>query len=129
MNKLDKKVYEVSLHLIIDLGDSGANKVYSDIKKEISSGSSVLSEDAPVLFNLAYPIRHKVRGEGGSYHRYNESYFCSIKFEGSQEYSEKIKKSLQENEDVLRYILFETVAEDTRIKEIPEEESKEEIKN
>ena len=86
---------------------------FEDVKASVASESEILSEEVPHLQQLAYTVRQS----DGTYSRYDEAYFGSIKFRASQEGMMKIKQSMQGNENILRFIVLEAVEEDTRIGE------------
>ena len=127
-NKKVTKIYEAGLHLIPTIEKDKVSGVFEEIKKAITAeeGSEILSENQPELQNLAYTIRHTVRQGDGSYNRYDESYLGSVKFRATREGVVGVKKSLQGNESILRFIVLETPEEDTRIGEkLPDEEAEE----
>ena len=112
--KKTKKVYEVSFHLIPTIADN-AGKKFQEIKGVISGSGEILSEEAPEYIALAYTIRHAVRKQDGSYSRYNEAFFGSIKFRAGNEFAEELRGVLQADKDILRFLVAETVEENTRI--------------
>ena len=78
----------------------------------------MLGEEEPTRRNLAYTIRHTVRQSDGSYNRYDEAYFGSVKFRALRRGVKQIEDSLLGDAEVLRFLLLETVAEDTRVGEV-----------
>ena len=117
-NKEMEKVYEVSFHLVPTIPSDAVSGVFERIKGGIAKDGEILSEVFPVLRDLAYTIRHTVRQGDGSYNRYTEAYFGSVKFRSLREHSNNVARMLQDDEEVLRSLLLETVAEDTRIGEV-----------
>ena len=122
-NKKVRKIYEAGLHLVPTAEEGKVSSVFEDVKASVASESEILSEEVPHLQQLAYTVRQS----DGTYSRYDEAYFGSIKFRASQEGMMKIKQSMQGNENILRFIVLEAVEEDTRIGEtLPGEEVEEE---
>lgn len=121
-----EKVYEVSFHLVPTLGESGVQSEFESIKKFMASKGEICGIDEPQVMELAYTIRHKIRGEDGTYDRFVEAYFCSVKYVSTTENVQAVKDALQENENVLRFIIVETNKEDTRAPVEKEEEKNDE---
>ena len=117
-NKNEEKVYEVSFHLVPSIDKDKVPAVFERVKGVVSEKGEVLSEEQPVLRDLAYTVRHTVRQRDGSYNRYDEAYFGSVKFRALRSATAQIELALHEDEEVLRFLLLETVAEDTRIGEV-----------
>ena len=114
-SKMTQKVYEVSFHLLPTLSEEEAGSVFSSVESLISSDGEVLDTVSPELMDLAYPVRHSVRQEDGSYARHISSYFCSVKFRSPPSFVVSLQKYLQDDNSALRFLVVETVAEDTRI--------------
>jgi ribosomal protein S6 len=70
----------------------------------------IISEDFPKLRNLAYEIKKRVETK---YLRFNKAYFGWIKFESLGSVVLKIKKEIENNQDILRFIIVKTVRENT----------------
>ena len=127
-NKSTEKVYEVSFHLMPTMDADGVLKAFEQVKKVVSDNGKVLSEEQPVLRDLAYMIRHTVRRRDGSYDRYTEAYFGSVKFSSSRDGVKHVEQALSDDDTVLRFLILETSAEDTRIGEVLPGDEKEEKK-
>ena len=117
-NKNEEKVYEVSFHLVPDIDPDKVSAVFDWVKGIVSEKGEVLSEEQPVKRDLAYTVRHTVRQRDGSYNRYDEAYFGSVKFRALRGAVRQIELTLTQDEEVLRFLLLETVEEDTRIGEV-----------
>ena len=126
-NKNEEKVYEVSFHLVPSIDADKVPEVFERVKGVVSAVGEILSEEQPVLRDLAYTIRHTVRQRDGSYNRYDEAYFGSVKFRALRDAVKQVERTLQDDAEVLRFLLLETVADDTRIGEVlPDVEVEEE---
>ena len=117
-NKNEEKVYEVSFHLVPDIDPDKVSGVFDRVKGIIAEKGEVLSEEQPVKRDLAYTVRHTVRQRDGSYNRYDEAYFGSVKFRALRRDVGQLELTLTQDEEVLRFLLLETVEEDTRIGEV-----------
>jgi ribosomal protein S6 len=109
--KGDMTVYEVSYLLLPSLAveQVPANAVALE-KVLTSAGGVVLSGEEPVLIDLAYPMTKVVQTVR---HKATKGYFGWIKFEAAPEAIEVVKKALDGNEHVLRYLIIKTVRENT----------------
>ena len=114
-NKKVEKIYEVSFHLVPEMDEEAAARLAEDLRSAIADKNEVLGTEEIQRIDLTYTIRHRVRRSDGSYNRYNEAYFGAIKFRAPTSYVTTLDESLRKNESVLRFLIVETVAEDTRI--------------
>ena len=107
----ESKIYEASYHLIPTLAEeivpAEADKIKSFI---VSLGGEVISEAAPEMKTLAYPISKTVRAIKSNY---NKAYFTWIKFSLTPESVEKLKAMFDASETVIRYLIVSTVKEST----------------
>lgn len=110
--KTDKAtVYEVGFHIVPAVSPEKLPEVVDAIKAVLGGvGATIISEEFPKLRNLAYTM---VKAIGPARHRYDTAYFGWIKFEGPKEGTLEIKKAMDANEKVLRYLLIKTVRENT----------------
>ena len=119
-------VYELGYHLLPTIAEADVPAKVEEIKKFLESfGAEFISEEEPKLINLAYTM---IVPRGGHNDKYDTAYFGWIKFEVEKSKVPEIQKELKLNQDILRFILFKTVKEDTRANiELPElkESSKE----
>ena len=114
-SKKIEKIYDVAFHIIPTLSEEEAGEIFSAAHDRLAKEGEVLSADEPKMIDLQYTIRHNVRQGDGSYNRYNEAYLGSVKFRMSPEQAEAFGRDMRLNESVLRFLLIETVADDTRI--------------
>lgn len=103
-------VYEVSYLLLPTLALEQVPGEVASIKEALSSGGEVISSEDPVLIDLAYPMTKVVQTVR---HKASTGYFGWVKFETDAEGVEKAKKTLDENESILRYLIIKTVRENT----------------
>ncbi len=105
-------VYELGYHLLPTIAEADVPAKVEEIKKFLESfGAEFISEEEPKLINLAYTM---IVPRGGHNDKYDTAYFGWIKFEVEKSKVPEIQKELKLNQDILRFILFKTVKEDTR---------------
>ena len=107
-------VYEVSYLLLPSLSQEQVKQsmalgnVFTGILT--SMGGTIISGEEPILIDLAYPMTKVV---GTTRHKANTGYFGWVKFEIGKEGILAVKKALDANDEVLRYLLIKTVKENT----------------
>jgi len=106
-------IYEIGFHFIPNLKErevkKRAEKISSFITKE---GGEIVDKQEPSLINLEYKIRH---GKSSPYIYFAEAYFGGVKFKLQPESISKLEEFMKEDDDVLRFLIFRTVAENTRV--------------
>lgn len=123
------KVYEIGYHLIPTIAEEKVGGEVETIKSLISkSKGEFISDEFPKLRPLAYMMPTQVSGVR---HKFTEAYFGWIKFQIESDKLADIKKALDGNEKILRYLLITTIRENTYLgqKAIPQvkEETSEEV--
>lgn len=100
------RVYEVSYLLLPFITEEDAPKEAGRVKEHVSlSGGTVFSEEEPKLIKLAYPMSKIIANKNTNF---ENAYFGWAKFEGEPESIAKIKKALENNENVLRFLILKT---------------------
>jgi ribosomal protein S6 len=108
------RIYEVGYHLIPTIKEEDIEGVVGGIRSVIEKvGGSFISEGAPTLTRLAYTISKQEKGKRVDFDR---GYFGWIKFEATIDIVEKLNSALNRSADLVRFIVFQTVREDTRAK-------------
>jgi ribosomal protein S6 len=104
-------VYEVSYLLLPSLANEQVPREIASIKEAIiSRGGAVLTGEDPVLIDLAYSMTKVVQTVR---HKAKTAYFGWTKFEMTPEGIEAVKKALDADQNVLRYLIIKTVRENT----------------
>lgn len=104
-------VYELGYHLLPSIAEDKLSDEIVVIKTLIEKNGGVfLTEKFPKLMQLAYVI---FRTEEGKKQKFKNAYFGWIKFEISAENIATIKEALDDNENMLRFLLIKTVREST----------------
>ncbi|MEN9552048.1 MAG: hypothetical protein RI935_425 [Candidatus Parcubacteria bacterium] len=108
---VDSRVYEISFIFDNKLDEATALKKAETLKQSIATlGGSFISEEAPYMRELAYEM---IRVQKNVNVRFNEGYFGWIKFELAGDKVATLEKGIKLDEEVVRYIVVRTVAENT----------------
>ncbi len=104
-------IYEVGYSLVPTLEESEVPEFASKIKAAIEGdGGAIISEETPTLRTLAYDIS---KSNASKNQKFNKAYFGWVKFEIEVPQIEKVKKALEAERDILRFIIVKTVRENT----------------
>ncbi len=107
----ESTIYEVSYLLLLSLAQEELSLKAESLKQTLTRlGGAVISDENPVLVNLAYPITKIVQTIR---HKVTMGYFGWIKFEISGEALLAVKKALDADDLILRYLIIKTVRENT----------------
>jgi ribosomal protein S6 len=121
------KLYELGFHIVSSLSEDEAEAKFVDLKKNI--GGEIVKEGELKNIPLAYTITKKIKGANV---RFDKAYFGWVKFNSTPEGVEELKKKVEGDEDVLRFLLVKTVDDDEHstskiaLEKKEEEEEKEE---
>jgi len=116
VSAVEPRVYEIGYHIIPAVKEEDIEKTVGEIRKVIESSvgkHTFIAEGAPSLMKLAYPM--SVR-EGEKYTEYDRGYFGWIKFEAPASIVAVLNHALKTNPNILRFVIWRTVREDTRAK-------------
>lgn len=107
----NSKVYEVGYLLVPTISSEEVPAVYGNIKELITSlGGDIISDEMPQMTVLAYPMLKVVTNIRN---KFNTAYFGWVKFEmGSQKVLE-LKKKLDLDVNIVRFLTLKTVKENT----------------
>lgn len=104
-------VYEVSYILLPTIGEDGLTKRVGDIKSKATSlGANLVSGEDGVMIDLAYPM---TKVSPSTRVKVKEGYFGWLKFELNSDLISEFKKYLDNQDDVVRYLIIKTVKENT----------------
>ena len=112
-NELQKelKVYELGYLLLPTLTDEEVGKEYANLKDSVvKQGGEVISDEIPKKIPLAYSMEKIV---SNSRQKLNAAYFGWIKFAMDPEKVLELKKNLSQNPQLIRFLIFRTVKENT----------------
>lgn len=104
-------VYEVSYLLLPSLAPEQVPGKAASLKETLTKlGGAVISDEDPVLIDLAYPMTKVVLTVR---HKESKGYFGWIKFEMTSDGMEAVKRAFDEHPEILRYLIIKTVRENT----------------
>jgi len=111
------RIYEVGYVIVPTVKEEDLEKIVGGIRAEIEkAGGSFIAEGAPSQARLAYSMEAL---EGARKVEYDRGYFGWIKFETEVAGAHALEAALKVNGNVMRFIVFRTVREDTRAKMKP----------
>lgn len=109
--EIDSRVYEVGYLLLPYVTEDNLARETDKIKEAITlAGGAVFSEENPHMLSLAYPMYKVVSNKKT---KFESAYFGWVKFDGDPKGVAKIKKAMEAEENVLRFIIIKTVRENT----------------
>ena len=104
-------VYEVGYTLLPSLAQAQVPARVESLKEAIEkAGGDVISLENPILIDLAYPMTKVIQT---TRHKCFTGYFGWIKFAITAEGISSVKKILDAETDILRFLLVKTVRENT----------------
>ena len=116
----DPRIYEVGIHFVTSINEDGAQAEFAAIREKITKmGGSIIAEEAPVLFNLAYAMQRDIDRKR---YTFNTSYFGWIKFETTPALAHELKSFVAEKPVVLRSLLIKTTRE-SYVRQVPQAEA------
>lgn len=122
MSEKTTRLYELGFLLVPTTPEVEVPKKVDSLKSVIvSAQGEVSSEGTPEYIDLAYTIEKTF---GSKTAKYSQGYFGFIKFEAEPSSLEAIKKSLDAENDLIRYLLVKTDKENTIIFKKPKIEAK-----
>lgn len=108
---LKTQVYEVGYLLVPTLGEEEVPAVYSSLKDLIVSlKGELISDEMPKMMPLAYEMLKVIQNVRN---RFNTAYFGWVKFEMDTESVLELKKKLDFDSNIIRFLLVKTVRENT----------------
>ncbi len=107
----DARVYEIGYLVVSSVPEEKVAAEVDAIKSVITkNGGEFIGEEFPKLRPLAYMMRKEV---GSVKSRYNDAYFGWVKFDIDPSMLKDIKAALDTQQTILRYLLVNTVRENT----------------
>jgi ribosomal protein S6 len=106
-------IYEVGYLILSTTPEDKVAGEVSNIKDIIEKrGGSFISEGRPELKQLAYQMDKRISGK---YQKYDDAYFGWVKFEVAKDNIEEIKAEIELLQSLLRFIIINTVRENTLV--------------
>jgi ribosomal protein S6 len=100
------RVYEVSYLLLSFITEEDVPREVGRLKEQV--GGTVFSEESPKLMKLAYSMFKVIANKKT---KFDNAYFGWVKFEGEAGDISKVKKALENNENILRFLILKTTKE------------------
>lgn len=120
-----KRVYELGYILASSISDGEISKEVDMLKGSIEKvDGKVVAEGAPEFIDLAYTMQKHTAGKIA---KFSQGYFGWFKFEASPATLEALKKSLDGNTLLVRYIIIKTSIENNIIFKKPKVEARKAI--
>ncbi len=105
------QVYELGYHIVSTVAEENVPQEVLNLKAVVlQDGGSLVSLGEPKLINLTYSMTKSVADIKKTF---DTAYFGWIKFETKSELMPIIKKAVDQNPLILRYLLIKTVRENT----------------
>ncbi len=115
MSKQTEQVYELGYHLVSTLDEAAVSTAVDSIKSLVEGAKGEhISEEAPEMMDLAYQITRRVAGNREDF---NRAYFGTLKFRFETAAIADLQTALDSDLNIIRYIVFRTVEEETRVPE------------
>lgn len=109
--KENGKIYEIGYLLVSSVPEEKVEAEVATLKEVLSKkGAEFIGEEAAELRTLAYTMVKKI---GANYHNFDKGYFGWFKFELQASEIESVKKSFEENPNMLRVLVISTIKENT----------------
>jgi ribosomal protein S6 len=122
MSETNTRLYELGFILVPTTPEVEVPAKVEALKTLIKGvGGNATAEGTPEYIDLAYTMERSV---GSKKHKYSQGYFGFIKFETEPETLEVLKKALDADLDLVRYILLKTNPENTIVFKKPKMEAK-----
>ncbi|MFA6325375.1 MAG: 30S ribosomal protein S6 [Candidatus Paceibacterota bacterium] len=105
------RIYEVGYLLVPSISEEELPVNYGNLKElVVSLGGSIISDDMPKMIDLAYPMYKTLQNV---ITKFNNAYFGWVKFEMEPEKVLELKKKLDLDLSVIRFLTIKTVKENT----------------
>ena len=107
----ESRVYEVGYLLVPSILEENVPAIYGNLKDLISSlQGTLISDEMPVMISLAYTMQKTVQNVRN---KYDTAYFGWIKFHMDGEKVLELKKKLDLDANIVRFLILKTVKENT----------------
>lgn len=109
--ELKTQIYEVGYLLVPTLSEEEVPAIYTSLKDLISSlNGQFISDEMPKMIPLAYTMLKVVQNVRN---KFDSAYFGWVKFEMDTESILELKKKLDLDPNIIRFLLTKTVRENT----------------
>lgn len=106
-----KQIYELGYLLVPTIAEENAPALFGNLKElVVSFGGEIISSEMPRMIRLAYVMAKTIDNVKN---KFDTAYFGWIKFEAEKSAVAEIKKKLDANTDLIRFLITKTVRENT----------------
>jgi ribosomal protein S6 len=124
MSETGMRMYELGYILVPNTPETEVQGLVDALSATITKAEGTIhSHGTPEFIDLAYTMEKNIASKKM---KWNQGYFGWIKFEAAPDALEVIKKALDGNTDLIRYILIKTSVENTVVFKKPKIEAKRE---
>lgn len=107
----NSRVYELGYLLVPTITEEDLPTVYGNLKELVASfGGVYISDDMPKMINLAYRMTKVIANVRN---KFNTAYFGWIKFTMDSDKILELKKKLDLDSNLVRFLILKTVKENT----------------
>jgi len=111
LEEANSRVYELGYILVPTLGEVEVPAIFGNLKELISSlGGIAISDEMPKMLALAYPM---VKVIANLRNKFKTAYFGWIKFTMDSDKVLELKKRLDLDPNLIRFLILKTVRENT----------------
>ena len=109
-----KTIYELGFLIIPSITEEAVPAKVGDMREAIRSfGAEFIAEEYPRQIDLAYPMQKKIENKNTIF---TSGYFGWFKFEIEADLIDKIKKMLDLDSSIIRFLIIKTVRESTLLR-------------
>ena len=110
-NDTQTRVYEVGYLLVPTIAGEDVPALYTGLKDlVVKLGGEMISDEMPKMINLAYTMPKVVSNVRS---KFNTAYFGWVKFEMDPDKISDLKKKLDLDHNIIRFLITKTVKENT----------------
>ncbi len=104
VDEREPAVYELAFHILPTVAEEEVSSVFDSIKGEMTkAGGSLIDEEMPERFDLAYEIMKHLEGKNRNYH---SAYFCWVRFSAPGSAIAELHEAVDSRPDILRTLLI-----------------------
>ena len=109
--EIDGRVYEVGYLFAPTISEEELPTIYGNLKELVGSfGGNVISEDIPKMIDLSYSMFKTVKNVSN---KFSNAYFGWVKFFMDADKVLELKKKLDLDPNIVRFLIIKTVKENT----------------
>jgi ribosomal protein S6 len=107
----ESRIYEVSYLLVPTIIEEELPAAYGDVKEMVSTSSTnIIIDEVPKMMPLAYEMTKIIKNV---HNKFEKGYFGWTKFEADADKVDELKKKMEEDDRVIRFLIVKTVRENT----------------